>query len=112
MKLTSTVLLGFSLCGLVASLGAATPQENWDLHCAKCHAADGSGNTKIGQKLKLKDYSKKEAQQAFTDEEALAVIRDGKKDAAGKMAMNPYAEKLSAEEMQALVAFVRTLAKG
>ncbi|HLP01341.1 MAG TPA: cytochrome c [Opitutaceae bacterium] len=110
MKLT-TALLGISVFGLAASLGAATPQENWDLHCAKCHAADGSGNTKIGQKLKLKDYSKKDAQKAFTDEEALTVIRDGKKDAAGKMTMNPYAEKLSPEEMQALVGFVRGLAK-
>jgi cytochrome c553 len=111
MKPTTTALLALSIVGLATSLGAATPQENWDLHCAKCHSADGSGSTKIGQKLKLKDYSKKDLQAAFTDAEALAAIRDGVKDPSGKVVMNPYAEKLTAEEMQALVGFVRGLAK-
>ena len=111
MKLIAVTLLMTGALGLVSAAGAATAQENWDLHCAKCHAADGSGSTKIGQKLKLKDYSKKENQAAFTDAQALEAIRDGVKDAAGKTTMNPYAEKLSTEEMQALVTFVRGLAK-
>ena len=97
--------------GMICSGCAATAQENWDAHCAKCHAADGTGSTKIGTKLKLKDYSKAEAQAAFTDAEALAAIKDGVKDAAGKFTMNPYGEKLTAEEMQALVPFVRALKK-
>ena len=111
MKLLATTLLVGSALALAGTASAATAQENWDLHCAKCHAADGSGSTKIGQKLKLKDYSKAENQALFTDAQALAAIRDGVKDAAGKMTMNPYSEKLSAEEMQALVPFVRTLKK-
>lgn len=110
MKLRTTVLLSVAAMGTV-SLFAASAQENWDLHCAKCHAADGSGSTKIGQKLKLKDYSKKENQAAFTDAEALTAIRDGVKDAAGKVTMNPYSEKLTAEEIQELVSHVRGLAK-
>ena len=111
MKLLATTLLAGAALALAGTASAATAQENWDLHCAKCHAADGSGSTKIGQKLKLKDYSKAENQALFTDAQALAAVRDGVKDAAGKMTMNPYSEKLSAEEMQALVPFVRTLKK-
>lgn len=110
MKLPTSLLLGAAL-SLATVASAATAQENWDLHCAKCHSADGSGSNKIGQKLKLKDYTKAEAQALFTDAESLAAIRDGVKNEAGKMTMNPYAEKLSAEEMQALVTFVRGLVK-
>lgn len=110
MKLRTITILAAVTTG-VASLQAASAQENWDLHCAKCHAADGSGATKIGQKLKLKDYTKQETQAAFSDAEALAAIRDGIKDASGRTTMNPYTEKLAADEMEALVAFVRGLAK-
>ena len=111
MKLLPTSILVGAAFALAGTASAATAQENWDLHCAKCHAADGSGNTKTGQKLKLKDYSKAELQSAFTDAQALTAIREGVKNEAGKMTMNPYAEKLSAEEMQALVPFVRSLKK-
>ncbi len=111
MKNTTIALLAAASLALATSAGAATAKENWDLHCAKCHAADGSGATKIGARLKLKDYTKADAQAAFTDAEALAAIKDGVKDAAGKFTMNPYSEKLSAEEMQELVPFVRGLKK-
>ncbi len=111
MKLVTTVLLASVSLALVSTAGAATAKENWDLHCAKCHAADGSGTTKVGQRLKLKDYTKADNQAAFTDAQALDAIKDGVKDAAGKFTMNPYSEKLSAEEMQALVPFVRSLKK-
>ena len=108
--LALTLLTAASL-SLAASANAASAKENWDLHCAKCHAPDGSGNTKVGQRLKLKDYSKPELQAAFTDAEALAAIRDGIKDASGRFTMNPYAEKLSPAEIDELVPFVRSLKK-
>ncbi len=111
MKLIATALLTSLSLALAASAGAATAQENWDAHCAKCHAPDGSGATKIGTKLKLKDYTKAENQAAYTDAEATAAIKDGVKDPAGKFTMNPYNEKLSADEIQALVPFVRGLKK-
>ncbi len=111
MKKVTIALLAAASLALATSAGAASAKENWDLHCAKCHAADGSGATKIGARLKLKDYTKAEAQASFTDAEALAAIKDGVKDAAGKFTMNPYSEKLSAEEMQELVPFVRGLKK-
>ncbi len=111
MKLLTTALFATVSLALATAAGAATDKENWDLHCAKCHAADGSGATKIGQRLKLKDYTKADNQALFTDEQSLDAIKNGVKDAAGKFTMNPYSEKLSAEEMQALVPFVRSLKK-
>lgn len=111
MKLLATALLASASLALAVTAGAATTQENWDTHCAKCHSADGSGSTKVGQKLKLKDYSKAENQALFTDAQAASAIKDGVKDAAGKFTMNPYNEKLTADEIQALVPFVRSLKK-
>lgn len=111
MKLITTTLLAAGALALVSTGSAATAQENWDLHCAKCHAADGSGNTKVGQRLHLKDYTTAENQAKFTDAEAHAAVKDGVKNDAGKFTMNPYSEKLTDAEITDLVAFVRTLKK-
>ena len=85
---------------------AATAQENWKSHCAKCHGADGKGQTTIGKKLKLADYTTAEAQAAFTDEEAVNVITNGIIEN-GKPKKNPFKETLTPEEILDLVKHVR-----
>ena len=85
---------------------AATSEENWKSHCAKCHGADGKGQTTIGKKLKLADYSTAEAQAAFTDEEAVNVITNGIIEN-GKPKKNPFKDTLTAGEIQDLVKHVR-----
>lgn len=85
---------------------AATAGENWKSHCAKCHGADGKGQTTIGKKLKLVDYTTAEAQAAFTDEHAVEVIANGIIEN-GKAKKNPFKEKLTAEEIVDLVKHVR-----
>jgi len=89
---------------------AADVQENWDKQCAKCHGKDGSGQTTMGKKLKLKDYTDASVQAGFTDEEGVAAIKDGVKEG-GKTKMKAYGEKLSDDEIKALVAHVRSLKK-
>lgn len=86
---------------------AGTVEENWKAQCAKCHGADGAGKTTIGKKLKLVDYTTAEGQAAFTDEQAVEVITNGAEEN-GKMKMNAYKEKLSAEEIADLVKLVRS----
>ena len=57
MKLTTSVILAI----IVASSGAAfgvDPAALWGQHCASCHGKDGSGNTTMGKKLGVKDYTK------------------------------------------------------
>jgi cytochrome c553 len=85
---------------------AATAAENWKSQCAKCHGADGKGQTAIGKKLKLADYTTAEAQAAFTDEQAVDVISNGIIEN-GKPKKNAFKEKLSAEEILDLVKHVR-----
>jgi len=90
---------------IIASAGigfAADAAANWSQHCASCHGKDGSGNTMMGKKLGIKDYTK---EQGFSDAEATNVIKNGK----GKM--KAYKDKLSDADVKALVAYVRSLKK-
>lgn len=104
-----TALVAAGLLCLTPLAQGAEPAENWNKHCASCHAKDGSGSTKMGKKLNLKDYRDAKVQEGFTDDVALKAIKEGTKDAAGKETMKPFAEKLSDDEAKALVAHVRTL---
>lgn len=109
MKRTATAVACITLLS-AASVLAADAQANWDAECSKCHGKDGSGKTPMGKKLKLKDYTDATVQKEFTDEEAAEAIRNGIKED-GKTRMKPLGDKFSDEEITALVAHVRTLAK-
>ena len=39
------------------SASAADAKANYESNCAKCHGADGKGQTKVGQKLGIKDLT-------------------------------------------------------
>ena len=89
---------------------AADAKENWEKSCAKCHGPDGKGQTKMGQKLGIKDYTDAKVQEALKDDEAFKVIKEGLKDKEGKVLMKP-AEDLSDADIKALVAYMRTFKK-
>ena len=112
MKTIKTIALVSGLFAISAGLGyAATAAENWENSCAKCHSADGSGGTKVGKRLKLKDYSDAKVQAALKDEDMVKAITDGVKDDAGKEKMKGFKDELSAPEVKDLVAFIRKLQK-
>jgi len=112
MKTIKTIALISGLFSISAGLGyAATAAENWENSCAKCHSADGSGGTKVGKRLKLKDYSDAKVQAALKDEDMVKAITDGVKDDAGKEKMKGFKDELSAPEIKDLVAFIRKLQK-
>src|ERR1039457_3745410 len=89
---------------------AADTKEIWAKSCAKCHGEDGKGQTKMGQKLNIKDFTDAKVQEAFKDEEAFKSVKEGKKDKDDKILMKP-AEGLSDDEIKALVAYVRAFKK-
>lgn len=92
------------------ALAAPNAAGLWQDHCSKCHGKDGRGDTKVGHKLYINDLTDASIQSKFTDEEARQSIKVGLKDAKGKMIMKPV-EGLSDEEVNALVAYVRSLKK-
>src|SRR5262245_52549923 len=72
--------------------------------CAMCHGPDGSGQTAVGKSFKVRNLGSAEVQKQ-TDAELTSIITNGK----GKMLA--YKGKLTAEEIKALVAHIRTLKK-
>ena len=102
-------LLTAAFAGLLGtSIGQAAPAaENWENHCAKCHGADGKGQTKAGKKLHVKDYTDAKFQAEATDDHMTTAIMDGTKDKAGKETMKPYKGELTADEVKDLVAYIR-----
>ena len=78
--------------------------------CAKCHGADGKGDTKIGQKLGVKDFTDAKVQAEMKDDAAFKAIKEGVKDKDDKTLMKP-AEDLSDGDIKGLVAYIRTFKK-
>ncbi|HEV2208460.1 MAG TPA: cytochrome c [Verrucomicrobiae bacterium] len=107
-KLVTIALAAFALAALSAS--AAGGKALYGEHCAKCHGADGKGNTKMGQKLGAKDYTDAKVQADLKDEAATKAIKEGLKEKDGKVLMKP-AEGLSDDEVKALVAYMRSFKK-
>jgi cytochrome c553 len=109
MKKAILLAMTVMTVGLI-SARADDAKTNWDKSCAKCHGPDGKGDTKMGKKLGIKDYTDAKVQAAFTDADATKTIKEGKKDSDDKILMKP-ADGLSDDEVKALVAYVRAFKK-
>jgi cytochrome c553 len=105
------LLLATSILVLtIVSAGAADAKENWAKHCAKCHGADGKGQTAMGKKLKVKDYTDPKFQADLKDEPSIKLIKEGKKEGTRTL-MNAFNETLSEQEIKDLIAYIRTFKK-
>ena len=89
---------------------AGDAKATYDKDCAKCHGADGKGQTKMGQKLGAKDYTDAKVQAALKDDAMAKAIKDGVKDKDGKTLMKAT-EGISDEEVKGLVALIRGFKK-
>jgi len=105
-----TTLLAAGLLAFAGALRAAEVKENWEKHCQKCHGADGKGQTKMRRQSGVKDYTDPKVQEELKDENAVKIIKEGivEKD---KKKMDPYKDKLSDEEIKALITYIRAFKK-
>ena len=85
---------------LFAADGAALYKAN----CNTCHGPTGAGDTPAGKMMKAKPLGSAEVQK-LTDAEITASVTNGK----GKMPA--FGKKLSADDIKAVVAYVRTFKK-
>jgi mono/diheme cytochrome c family protein len=109
MKLVLTLIIAVFIAS-TTSLRAADGKALWDANCAQCHGKAGNADTKMGKTLGAKDLTSAEVQASFTDAQAATAIKDGVKEN-GKTKMKAFGDKLSADDVKALVAYVRTLKK-
>jgi cytochrome c553 len=109
MKKSSIFILTLALVA-GGRLVAADAAANWTDQCAKCHGADGKGETKMGKKLGIRDLSEAKVQAGFTDEAIVKAVKEGIKDKDGKVTMKPI-EGLTDADIKALIPVVRALKK-
>jgi len=111
-KLTQGILAGATCLTFAAYTAAgADVAANWTTHCASCHGKDGKGQTKAGRMASVKDMTEESYQASFQDDRAYTQIKEGLKDEKGKERMKPFKEKLTDDEIKALIAHVRSLKK-
>lgn len=84
--------------------GSAVYADN----CTKCHGDDGKGQTKMGQKLQVRDYTDAKVQEAFTDDQGFKAVKEGlKKD--DQTLMKAY--DLPDDDIKAVITYMRTFKK-
>jgi len=107
------ILLAIALVGATALYtSAADVKENWEKNCAKCHGPDGKGDTKMGKKLEVKDYTDPKVQDKMKEEEIIKAIKEGVKEKdSDKLKMKAFGDVLTDDEIKALVVYVRSFKK-
>jgi cytochrome c553 len=105
-KIALVALLLSCLAGWSARAGDAG--ATWATNCAACHGKDGKGQTMMGRKLGIKDLTDAKVQASFTDADATKAIKEGVTEG-GAQKMKGFGEKLSDDDVKALVAHIRSL---
>jgi len=82
----------------------ADGQKLYDQSCAKCHGADGTGNTVVGKAVGAKDLGSPEAKK-LTDAEIQTQIQQGKNN------MPPFIGTLNKAQIDSLIPIVRSFGK-
>ena len=103
-KLRVVLLLAVALIALGLPIRAVGGDgaSVYKVKCAACHAADGSGITPMGKSMKIRDLHSADVQKQ-SDAQLTTIVNDGK----GKMP--GYKGKLTADEVKAVVAYIRTM---
>jgi cytochrome c553 len=111
MKTQTNIKLNISTLALAVLLSgsahAADASAIWTKTCAACHGKDGKGNTKMGRKVDVKDYTDPKVQADLKDDDATKAIKGGVKDDKGKERMKAYGDQLSDDEVKSLVVYMR-----
>lgn len=111
MKISQVIaILAVALPVAAGPALAASASDNWGTHCAMCHGPDGSGHTRMGRRLHLKDYTDPKVQAEMKDDAMFTAIKDGVK-VDGRTRMKAYKDELSDAEIHDLVAYIRQMKK-
>lgn len=98
--LTILLALTMTTLGLAQNSGA----EIYKSKCQMCHAADGSGNTPAGEKMKARPFNSPDVLKE-SDPDLIAVIKKGKNK------MPAFEGKLTDAQIATLIAHIHTLQK-
>lgn len=82
----------------------ADAAADYKAKCATCHGPEGKGDTAMGKTMKVKDLGSAEVQKQ-SDADLTTIVEKGKKPMPG------YEGKLTKEQIDGLVKYVRSLKK-
>jgi cytochrome c6 len=100
----SLAVLAVAFALSTQTFAADSAADVYKSKCASCHGAEGKGDTAMGKSLKLKDLASDDVQK-MSDADLYGVIEKGKKP------MPAYEGKLTKDQMNDLVKWIRTLKK-
>jgi mono/diheme cytochrome c family protein len=103
ITLASLLAFGFSAVS-AAKPDTAAGAALYKTKCAACHGADGTGATAVGKADSIRDLGSADVQ-AQSDAALTTIIASGK----GKMPA--YGKNLKPEQIQSMVAYIRSLKK-
>jgi mono/diheme cytochrome c family protein len=100
-----TAFASLPTSGDPVNVGARSAAELYGKNCASCHGRDGRAKTFKGKLKHARDLADSEWQGRVSDERIFNSVLNGK----GKMPA--YGKKLSEQEVDSLVSYVRALRK-
>lgn len=103
-RLHVVILIGVFLCLSSTVKAEIDAKKLFKTHCSPCHGEDGKG-TDLGKGLGTPDLTNAEWQKTQTDERFVQQILNGSEK------MFAFKDKLTMEEVHALVTYVRQFAK-
>jgi cytochrome c len=107
MKRTAVVLSGAVLASLLAVTGVRAAEDGASVYkaqCAKCHGESGKADTAAAKAMKAPALAGDAKIAAMSEADLVKAIKENKKHAG-------VVSKLSAEQLAAAAAHVKTLAK-
>ena len=100
----SLVVLAIAFAMSGSTFAADATADVYKSKCASCHGPDGKGDTTAGKNMKVKDLASDDVQKQ-SDADLAGVIEKGKKPMPG------YEGKLTKDQIDGLVKWVRSLKK-
>ena len=85
----------------------------FEKHCKLCHGEDGKGKTSQGEGLVARDFTDAKWEASITNEQIIKQINEGSQNLkpGEEKRMFGFKEKLSQDEIKALIPFVRAFSK-
>jgi mono/diheme cytochrome c family protein len=106
------VISALALVPAVARAQGTDPAtaQLWEAKCSKCHGLDGKGHTKTGAKYKIDDFTSAKWQKEMDDAEIRKTVLSGLRTKKGQVKMPSFKDKLTDDQITALVGYMRTFA--